>query len=85
MRIEKVGRNRVVAAVSSLRPLGIGEEKKMRFRGGEVVFHKLIIRYKTTNVAGIDLEKVRGGIKASGVDIRRAIHPVDFFGPQPSV
>ena len=37
MRIEKVGRDGVGTAVSSLRQLGLGEEK-MRFRGREVVF-----------------------------------------------
>ena len=42
MRIDKVGGNRV-GAVNSLRQLDLGEEKKMRFRGGEAVFHRLKI------------------------------------------
>ena len=61
MRIEKVGRNREGAAVSSLRQVGLGEEKKMKFRG-EVVFHRLITRFKTVNVTETDVEKVRGSI-----------------------
>ena len=38
--------------------MDLGEEEKMRFRGGEVVFQRLKIRYKTTNVAKIDVEKL---------------------------
>ncbi|MPC53663.1 hypothetical protein E2C01_047561 [Portunus trituberculatus] len=47
MRIEKVGGNREGATVSCLRQLCVGEEKKMRFSRGEVVFHRLKIRSKT--------------------------------------
>ena len=65
MIIEKVGRNRVGAAVSSLRQLDLGEEK-MGFRE-EVVFHRLKIRSKTTNTAEIDAQKVREGIKTPRV------------------
>ena len=56
MRIEKVGGSRVRAAVSSLKQLGFSEEKKMRFRGGEVIFHRLKIISKTANVAEIDVK-----------------------------
>ena len=83
MRIEKLGGNRVGAAVSSFRQLGLGEEKKMRFRGEEVVFHRLKIRSKTANAAKIDVEKVRGGIKTIGVVIKRAVRPEDISGPFP--
>ncbi|MPD03970.1 hypothetical protein E2C01_099632 [Portunus trituberculatus] len=38
MKIEKVGGNKEGAAVSSLRQLCFGEEKKMKFSRGEVVF-----------------------------------------------
>ena len=30
----------------------------MRFRGGELVFHRMKIRYKTANVAEINVEKL---------------------------
>ena len=84
MRIEKVGGNRVGDAISSLRQLGLNEEKKMTFRGEEVVFfHRLKIKSKTTNVAEIDVEKVRGGIKTTGVAIKRVFCPGDIFGPLP--
>ena len=45
----------------------------MRFRGGEVVFHRLRTRSKTVNVAEIEVVKVRGGIKIPGVAIKRAV------------
>ena len=54
MRIEKVGGNRKGATVSCLRHLCFSEEKKMRFSGGEVVFYRLKIRSKATNVAEIN-------------------------------
>ncbi len=38
-RIEIVGGNRIEVAVSSHRSLCFGEEEKMRFSGGELVFH----------------------------------------------
>ena len=60
---ENIGENRIGVTVSSLGQLDLGEEKKMRFRGGEVVFHRLKTRSKTTNVAEIDVEKVRGSMK----------------------
>ena len=44
MRIEKVGGNRKGATVSCLRHLSFSEEKKMRFRRGEVVLYRLKIR-----------------------------------------
>ena len=84
MRIEKGGGNRVGVTVSSLRQLGFSKEK-MKFRGGEVVFHKLKIRCKTTNVAEIDVENVRGGIKTLGVAIRRAVYPGDFLWSPPQL
>ena len=39
MRIEKVGGNKKGVTVSCLSHLCFSEEKKMRFRGGEVVFY----------------------------------------------
>ena len=83
MRIEKVGGNRIRAALSSLRQLSLGEEKKMRFRGGGVVFYRFKIRSKAANVAKIDVEKFRGGIKKPGVNIKRLFRPGDIFGPLP--
>ncbi|MPC18792.1 hypothetical protein E2C01_011686 [Portunus trituberculatus] len=62
MRIEKGG-NREEATVTCLRQLCFGEEKKMRFSKGEVVFHRLKIRSKTVNVAEVNEEKVEGGVK----------------------
>ena len=53
MRIEIVGGNRKGSAVSVHRHLCFGEEEKMRFRGGEVMFHRLKIRTEATNVAEI--------------------------------
>ena len=61
--IEKVGGNRIGRAVSSCRHLGLSEEEKLRFRRGEVVFHRKEIRTKATNVTEINIEKVRGSIK----------------------
>ncbi|MPC98909.1 hypothetical protein E2C01_094295 [Portunus trituberculatus] len=59
MRIEKVGGNRIWATVSCLRQLCFGEEKKMRFSRGEVVFYILKIRSKTAKVAEVNGEKLR--------------------------
>ena len=39
----------------------------MRFRGKEVVFHRLKIESKTVNVAKYYVEKVKRGIKTPGV------------------
>ncbi|MPD03679.1 hypothetical protein E2C01_099326 [Portunus trituberculatus] len=55
----------------------------MRFGRGEVVFHRLKIRSKNTNVAEVNVEKVEGGVKAFGVVDRRVIRPGDIFGPLP--
>merc|ERR1712035_299185 len=63
MSMEKVGGNRKGPAISSHIHLSFSEEKKMRFSGGEVVFHRLKIRTKTTNVAEVNGETVGGGIK----------------------
>ncbi|MPC98985.1 hypothetical protein E2C01_094377 [Portunus trituberculatus] len=67
MRIEKLGGDRDGATVSCLRQLCIGEEKKMRFSRGYVVFYRLKIRSETANVAEVNVEKVEGGVKAFGV------------------
>ena len=48
------------------------------------MFHRLKIRSKTTDVAEIYVEKVRGGIKTPGVAIKRAVRPGDIFGPFPT-
>ncbi|MPC57971.1 hypothetical protein E2C01_051963 [Portunus trituberculatus] len=79
MRIEKVGGNREGATVSYLRQLCFGEEKKMRFSRGEVVFH----RSKTANVAELNVETVEGGVKAFVIFNRRGVRPGDIFGPLP--
>ena len=54
----------------------------MEFRGGEMVFYRLKIRFMTANVTEIDVEKVRGGIKTPGVAIKR-VCPGDIFGSLP--
>ncbi len=59
-RIEIVGGNRVEVAVSSHRILCFGEEEKMRFSGGEMVFHRMKIRTEATNVAEMNEEEIRG-------------------------
>ena len=66
MRIEKVGGDREGFAVSKLRHLSFGEEKKVRFRGEKVVFHRLKVRAKAANVAEIKNKKIRS-VKAPGV------------------
>lgn len=53
-----VGRNRVDITLSSLRNLGFGEEYKMGFKGGEMVFHRMEIRTRTANVAKYNKESV---------------------------
>ena len=57
-RIEIVGGNRIKIAVSIPRHLRFSEEEKMRFSGGEMVFHRIEIRTKTANVAEVNKEKV---------------------------
>ncbi len=42
-RIEIVEGNRIEFAISSHRNLCFGEEEKMRFSGGEMVFHRMKI------------------------------------------
>ncbi|MPC49520.1 hypothetical protein E2C01_043324 [Portunus trituberculatus] len=84
MRTEKAGGNREGATVSCLRQLWFGEEKKMRFSKGEVVFHRLKIISKAANVAEVNVEKVEGGVKAFVVVTERAVvRPGDIFGPLP--
>ena len=61
MRIEKVGANGERAAVGSHIQLCFSLEKKMRFGGGEMAFHRLEIRSKARNVAEVErkvLEKL---------------------------
>ena len=63
LRIEKVGGNRKRTAISCHRHLSFSEEEKMRLRGGEVVVHRLEVRFKAANVAKVDVEKVRRCIR----------------------
>ena len=35
----------------------------MRFSGGEMVFHRLEIKYKVTNVAEVESKSIRGSVK----------------------
>ena len=55
----------------------------MRFSRGEMVFYRLKIRSKATNVAEVEVEKVEGGLKTLRVDTRRAVRPGDICGPLP--
>ena len=73
LRIEKVRGNRKKIAVSCHRHLCFSKEEKMRFRGGEVMIHRLEIRSKAANVAEVNIEKVRGSIKTPVVVTGRAI------------
>ena len=83
-RIEVVGGNRVEIAVSSLRNLCFGKEEKVRFRGGEMMFHRMKIRAKTANVAEIEKKEVRGVIKTPlGSAARRGVLPGGICGPPP--
>ena len=59
MRIEEVGGNKRGATVSCLRHLCFGEEKKMRFCRGEMVFYRLNIRSKTVYGAEVNVRKLR--------------------------
>ena len=47
-----------MAAVSCHRHLSFSKKEKMRFRGEEMMVHRLEIRSKTPNVAEVDVEKV---------------------------
>ena len=51
MRIKKVKGNGQRAAVSGHRQLYFIYQEKIRFSGGEMVFHRLEIIFKATNVA----------------------------------
>ncbi|MPC60396.1 hypothetical protein E2C01_054440 [Portunus trituberculatus] len=82
MRIEKVGGNKERATVSCVRQLCFSEEKKMRFSRGEVVFHRLEIRSKTTNIAKVN-EKVKGDVKKFWIANDRAFRSVDISGSLP--
>ena len=53
------GGNRKGAAISCLRHLCFGEEKKMRFSRVEVVSHRTKIRSKYTNVVVVMRKKLR--------------------------
>ncbi|MPC66745.1 hypothetical protein E2C01_060896 [Portunus trituberculatus] len=75
MRIETVGGNRERATVGCF-----GEEEKMRFSKGEVVFYRLKIRSKTANVAEVNEEKVEGGVKTFQIVTERAVQPGDISG-----
>jgi len=54
-----------------------------RFRGGEVIFHRSEIRSETTNVAEVDIEKVRGGIGTPLVVTMRLVRLRDIYSPLP--
>ncbi|MPC63770.1 hypothetical protein E2C01_057873 [Portunus trituberculatus] len=83
MRKEKAGGDREWAIVSCLRQLCFGEEKKIWFSRGEVVFYKLKIRSKAANVAEVNVEKVEGKVKAFVVVIERGVRPGNIVGPLP--
>ena len=55
----------------------------MRLSGEEMVFHRLKIRYKGTNVAEINCKSIRGSVKIPKVSGREAIGPGDIGGPLP--
>ena len=54
----------------------------MRF-GGEMVFHRLEIRSKVTNVAEIESKSIRGSVKTHKIVSRGAVRPRDICGPLP--
>ena len=84
IRIEKVRGNRVEITVSSFRNLCFGEEKKVRFRGGEMVFHRMKVGTKATNVAEVNVEKVGGRIKTPlWVVTCSGVRPGEISGPLP--
>ena len=83
MRIEKVGGDRKGVTVICLRHLCFSEEKKLRFREGEVVLYRWKIRSKTANVAEVEREKYEGGVKTHRVDTRTAVRQGDINGPLP--
>ncbi len=83
-RMEKVGGNRIEVAVSSHRNLSFSEEKKVRFRGGEVMLHRVEIRAKAPNVAEMNRERAGGGIRTScGVVTWSEAWSGDISGPLP--
>ncbi|MPC07678.1 hypothetical protein E2C01_000243 [Portunus trituberculatus] len=54
----------------------------MRFSRGEVVFYRLKIRSKTANVAEVNVEKVKGGVKTFGVHYQeRSLTWGHFWSP----
>ncbi|MPC41272.1 hypothetical protein E2C01_034860 [Portunus trituberculatus] len=55
----------------------------MKFSRGVVVFYRLKIRLKTTNVADVNEEKVEGGVKTFWVATERAERPGDISGSVP--
>ncbi|MPC71322.1 hypothetical protein E2C01_065598 [Portunus trituberculatus] len=71
MRIEEVG-------VAS--DMCFGEEKKMKFSRGEVVFYRLKIRSETANVAEVNEEKVEGCVKTFWVANEKAVRSGDISG-----
>ena len=48
-----------------------------------MVFHRLEIRSKATNVAEIESKSFRGSVKTSKVVSRGAVRPWDICGPLP--
>ena len=61
------------------------EEKKrrLRLRRGEMVFFRLKVKSKTTNVAEIMKRKVEGGVKAFKANTRRVFLSEDIYDSLP--
>ena len=56
----------------------------MRFNRGEMVFNRLEIRSKATNVAEIQSKIVKGSVKIPEVVSRGAVRPGDICGSLPN-
>ncbi len=54
----------------------------MRFGGGEIVFHRIEVRAKATNVAEVNIEKIGRVVKTPlGVVSKGVVRPGDISGP----
>ena len=53
----------------------------MRFRAGKVVFHRLEIRTKATNIAEIESKRIRCSVKTPMVIYRKKVRSMDICGP----
>ena len=56
----------------------------MRFSEADMLFHRLQIRSKATNVVEIESKSIRRNVKTPKVVSRGAIQPGDMCGPLPS-